>query len=349
MRHALLPLSVIPDRAAARVGMRRAPRPARGRTMTSAVPAHRPVLLTEVMAALAPGRDEIHVDGTFGAGGYTRAILDTGAQVLAFDRDPTAIRDGRALETGARGRLTLIERPFSRMAEALGERGIGAVDGIVLDIGVSSMQLDRAERGFSFRFDGPLDMRMGAEGDTAADLIARLPEKALADLIYTYGEERLSRPIARAIVAARAEAPITTTAALASLLSRVVRTKPGDIHPATRTFQALRIAVNDELGELSRALDAAEGLLRPGGRLVVVTFHSLEDRIVKQWLAARTGRAPTGSRHAPAGAVAAPTFEDLTRKPVEAGAAELADNPRARSAKLRAARRTTAPIREVRP
>ncbi len=309
---------------------------------------HVPVLLAEVVAALAPKPGEIIIDGTFGAGGYTRAILDAGADVIGIDRDPTAIAGGAPLVTASDGRLTIVEGQFSMLDTAACDLGHDTVDGVVLDIGVSSMQLDQAERGFSFRFDGPLDMRMAMAGDSAADLVARLDETALANLIYTYGEERLSRPIARAIVKERAEAPIATTKRLADIVAKVVWQKPGDIHPATRTFQALRIAVNDELGELETALEAAERILKPGGRLVVVTFHSLEDRIVKQFMAERSGKAPGGSRHQPATTAPDPTFTLVTRKAVAASTAESAVNPRARSAKLRAAARTAAPARSTR-
>ncbi len=307
---------------------------------------HVPVLLAEVMAALSPRDGDVVIDGTFGAGGYTRAILDAAAtRVIGIDRDPTAIAGGEALVAASGGRLVLVHDRFARLDAVARDIGHEAVDGVVLDIGVSSMQLDEAERGFSFRFDGPLDMRMAREGESAADMVARLEETALANLIYTYGEERLSRPIAKAIVRERAVAPIVTTKRLADIVSRVVRSKPGDIHPATRTFQALRIAVNDELGELEAALDAAERILKPGGRLVVVTFHSLEDRIVKQFMADRSGKTAGGSRHAPASRAPDPTFTLVHRKAVAASDAESAANPRARSAKLRAAERTDAPAR----
>jgi 16S rRNA (cytosine1402-N4)-methyltransferase len=309
----------------------------------SVPPPHIPVLLAEVRQGLGPINDALVIDGTFGAGGYTRAFLDDGARVVAIDRDRTAILAGRPLVEAHDGRLALVEERFSRLDHVLGNLGIDKADAVVLDIGVSSMQLDRAERGFSFRSDGPLDMRMGQAGETAADLIARLGEKDLADLIFTLGEERLSRQVARAIVKAREEEPITTTRRLADIVGRVVRGKPGDIHPATRTFQALRIAVNDELGELERALIAAEKVLRPGGRLAVVTFHSLEDRIVKRFLTERSGRAPAASRHQPSLAVRPPSFDLAHKKPIEAGEAESAANPRARSAKLRVAIRTAAP------
>lgn len=307
---------------------------------------HVPVMLAEVLAALGARDGTVIVDGTFGAGGYTRAILAAAdTRVIAIDRDPDAIAGGASLLAEARGRLDLVHGRFGDLDAIARAAGHAAVDGVVLDIGVSSMQLDEAERGFSFRADGPLDMRMGQAGESAADLVARLDEKPLADLIYTYGEERLSRPIARAILRERAEAPILTTRRLADIVAKVVRSKPGDIHPATRTFQALRIAVNDELGELERALVAAERILKPGGRLVVVTFHSLEDRIVKQFLADRSATRPGGSRHAPAVAMPEPTFALIGRKALAASQAEALANPRARSAKLRAAERTQAPSR----
>ena len=236
----------------------------------------------------------------------------------------------------------MVEDRFSNLAEVCAAQGAETVDGVVMDVGVSSMQLDQAGRGFSFRLDGPLDMRMGQAGPTAADVIAAASERDLADVIYLFGEERHSRKVARAIVAGRAAAPITTTRALADLVARVVRSKPGDIHPATRTFQALRILVNEELDELEEALAGAERVLKPGGRLVVVSFHSLEDRIVKNFLNERS-KTGGGSRHLPEVALSPPSFQLLTRRPVVAGDAELAHNPRARSAKLRAAERTSAP------
>lgn len=307
---------------------------------------HLPVMLAEVLAHLAPKDAGTYVDGTFGAGGYSRAILAAAdCRLLAIDRDPTAIRAGASLVEELQGRLTLVEGRFSQLDAIATEHGFAPLDGVVLDIGVSSMQLDQAERGFSFRRDGPLDMRMGDEGPSAADLVADLDEVDLAHLIYTLGEERLSRPIAKAIVKARAEAPITRTAQLAEIVSRVVRSKPGEIHPATRTFQALRIAVNEELNELVEALAAAERVLKPGGRLVVVTFHSLEDRIVKTFLANRT-KAPSASRHLPLGEGPAPSFRLIAKGAVEPGPDEVAENPRARSAKLRAAERTEAPARD---
>ncbi len=309
---------------------------------------HVPVLLNEVVDALEPKAGGRYIDGTFGAGGYTRAVLDSApdVRVLAIDRDPTAITAGAALVSEAAGRLTLVEGRFGDLATIASQFGFAPLDGVVLDIGVSSMQLDDPERGFSFRGDGPLDMRMEKAGRSAEDIVNGMEEGPLADLIYAYGEERRSRAVSRAIMAARKEARITTTKRLADIVGTVVRSHPNDIHPATRTFQALRIAVNDELGELERALVAAEQALAPGGRLVVVTFHSLEDRIVKQFMAERSGRMAGPSRHAPMTAAAEPTFAVVTRKPVTAGDAELRANPRARSAKLRAVERTDAPPRK---
>ncbi|MFD2029678.1 16S rRNA (cytosine(1402)-N(4))-methyltransferase RsmH [Ancylobacter dichloromethanicus] len=304
---------------------------------------HLPVLLTEVLEYLAPKEGGVYVDGTFGAGGYTRAILDAAAcRVIAIDRDPNAIREGQALVDASGGRLTLVQERFSALDEVALAAGVPLVDGVVLDIGVSSMQIDEGERGFSFRRDGPLDMRMSQDGPSAADLVAKLSDTELANLIYRFGEERHSRAVAKAILAARAEAPIERTLQLADIVAKVVWAKPHEPHPATRTFQALRIAVNDELGELARALAAAERILKPGGRLVVVTFHSLEDRIVKNFLANRA-KVASGSRHLPAVAGAAPSFTLVARGAVEPGEEERAVNPRARSAKLRAAARTPAP------
>jgi 16S rRNA (cytosine1402-N4)-methyltransferase len=305
-------------------------------------------MLAEVLAALEPRDDGIYVDGTFGGGGYTRAILERSqARVYAIDRDPDAIAAGAGLAARFPGRLILIEGPFSEMAELLGSHGVDGADGIVLDIGVSSMQLGDPERGFSFMADGPLDMRMSRTGPTAAEVVNNYEQAELARIIARYGEERRARAIARAIVAARQDAPITRTSELVALIERVMgRPRPDMIHPATRTFQALRIYVNDELGELERALEASEALLNPGGRLVVVAFHSLEDRIVKRFLTERSGRAARPSRHAPmAGAGPEPTFEPLTKGALRPTPDECDANPRARSARLRAALRTDAPPR----
>jgi len=294
---------------------------------------HIPVLLDEVVEALAPSPGEVMVDATFGAGGYTRALLASGARVIAFDRDPDAIVAGRAV--GLDG-LTLIEGDFSGMDAQLAQ----PVDGVAMDIGVSSMQLDQAERGFSFQADGPLDMRMSQSGMSAADFLNDADEDEIADVLYAYGEEPKSRRVARAIVAAR---PLTRTAELAAVVRRALGYKPHDKKdPATRTFQAIRIHVNRELGELADGLAAAERVLKPGGRLAVVTFHSLEDRLVKRFLRDRSGAAPSASRHLPQATDAtAPSFEAVGRA-VRAGEAEVARNPRARSATLRTARRTAA-------
>ncbi|WP_084705000.1 16S rRNA (cytosine(1402)-N(4))-methyltransferase RsmH [Beijerinckia mobilis] len=308
---------------------------------------HVPVLREEVIEALGCATNPVgglYLDATFGAGGYTRALLaHQGAQVLAIDRDPSAIAAGRALEAESQGRLMLAEGRFSTLAEIAAERGFGPFDGIVFDIGVSSMQLDEPERGFSFRGEGPLDMRMECAGTSAADLINSADEGTLADIFYYFGEERAARRIARAIVADRVQVPFTTTRQLAELIARINPGKPGDIHPATRVFQALRIAVNQELLELVRGLAGAESLLREGGRLVVVTFHSLEDRIVKQFFAARSGRGQAVSRRLPGEPLAPdPTFRLEGRQPIVPGAEEIATNPRARSAKLRFGVRTAA-------
>ncbi|CCE08925.1 S-adenosyl-dependent methyl transferase [Bradyrhizobium sp. STM 3843] len=311
--------------------------------MSAAGQRHVSVLGPEAVAMLSPREGGIYVDATFGAGGYSRLILSTaGTRLIGIDRDRTAIAGGFAMVDAAAGRLTLVEGRFSELAEICAAQGIEAVDGVVMDVGVSSMQLDQAGRGFSFRLEGPLDMRMGHDGPTAADVVAHASERGLADVIYIFGEERHSRAVARAIVAARKEQPITTTRQLADIVGRVVRSKPGDIHPATRTFQALRILVNEELDELQSALSAAERMLKPGGRLAVVSFHSLEDRIVKTFLAERS-KTGGGSRHLPEIAQSAPSFQLLTRRPVTPDEAEIAANPRARSAKLRAAERTLAP------
>ena len=309
----------------------------------SGVPApHVPVLLDEVIAGLAVAPGETHVDGTFGAGGYTRAILEKGAaRVYAFDRDPDAITEGEELAASSGGRLTLVPERFSRMRQALADRDVDEVDGVTLDIGVSSMQLDRAERGFSFQSDGPLDMRMGRDGESAADFLNKADEAEIADILYRYGDEPKSRRIARAIVAAR---PLERTGQLAEIVRKALGWHAGmKKDPATRTFQAIRIHLNEELQELEGGLEAAEQVLKPGGRLAVVTFHSLEDRMVKRFLKARSGDVPSGSRHLPepSGNRPASTF-DAVAKPVRAGEAEVKANPRARSATLRVARRTSA-------
>ncbi len=307
---------------------------------------HTPVMLPEVLEALAPRAGAIYLDGTFGGGGYSQAILDAApCTVWAIDRDPAAIARGAALAARHPGRLHLIEGRFGDMVALLGRHGVTQLDGVVLDIGVSSFQIDDPARGFSFRSDGPLDMRMGAGssnegGPTAADLVNGLPEDELADTLYQLGEERLSRRIARAITTARAQAPITTTQQLAETIRAVVPRDKSGIDPATRSFQALRIRVNDELGEIERALAAAAALLAPGGRLVVVSFHSLEDRLVKRFMQGASGHNPAPSRHDPArlaaGAPARPAFRMLARGAAKPGPAETNANPRARSARLRA-------------
>ena len=306
---------------------------------------HIPVLGHHAVRFLNVRNGGVYIDGTFGAGGYTRAILAAAdCKVIGIDRDQTAIALGADLVEQAGGRLTLIEDRFSNLDAIARDAGHETVDGIVLDLGVSSMQLDSAERGFSFRHDGPLDMRMSGEGASAAEVVNTASERDLAGIIFTLGEERHSRAIARAIVNARIIAPVATTHELAQIVATIVRPRAGDIHPATRTFQALRIFLNDELGELVAALQAAERILKPGGRLVAVSFHSLEDRIVKTFLADR-GDTRGGSRHAPEVRRHAPTFQVLTRRPLTPDDDEVAANPRARSAKLRAAERTEAAAR----
>jgi 16S rRNA (cytosine1402-N4)-methyltransferase len=306
-------------------------------------PPHVPVMLPEVLSALAPRDGGVYVDGTFGAGGYTRAILAAAdSRVIAIDRDPSAIRDGQALVMEFSPRLSLREGRFADMEALVGDE---CIDGIVLDIGVSSMQIDEAERGFSFLRDGPLDMRMAQQGVSAADAVNSLPQETLSNIIYIFGEEPRSRAIARAIVDARKLAPITTTHGLVKAIERATgRPRPDKIHPATRTFQALRIHVNGELDELVEALHAAERLLPEGGRLVVVTFHSLEDRIVKRFFASRAGKLPSGSRHLPDAVKGPePSFELPFKGHLGASDEEARLNPRARSAKLRAGIRTAAP------
>lgn len=306
----------------------------------SVSPDHIPVLIDEVVDALAIVPGERHVDATFGAGGYTTEFLERGAEVAALDRDPNAIRGGQTLVAASGGRLTLIEAPFSQMESELERRGFVPVDGVTMDIGVSSMQLDQGDRGFSFQQDGPLDMRMSSEGMSAADFLNEAEESEIADVLYQYGEEPRSRRVARAIVEAR---PLTRTGELATVVRKALGYKPHDKKdPATRTFQAIRIHVNRELDELAEGLEAAERVLKPGGRLAVVTFHSLEDRLVKRFLRERSGSEPAGSRHRPAVAARAePSFEAPARA-VRAGEAEINRNPRARSATLRVARRTNA-------
>lgn len=309
---------------------------------------HLPVMLGEVLATFGPRDGAIYVDGTFGGGGYSRALLEAAdCTVWGIDRDADALARGAGLAERFAGRLHLVAGSFGAMDELIGHHGIDAVDGIALDIGVSSMQLDTPQRGFSFRLDGPLDMRMSNAGPSAADVINDKPERPLADIIFRYGEERYSRRIARAIVAARQTGRIERTEQLADIVRRAypANRRGGRIDPATRTFQAIRIHVNDEIGELVRGLAAAEALLGPGGRLAVVSFHSLEDREIKSFLRARAGAYARGSRHAPPsnGAAFEPTFRLLHRAPVVPTATEVETNPRARSARLRSAERTAAP------
>jgi len=302
-------------------------------------PPHVPVLLAEVLGALQPLAGRRVIDGTFGAGGYSRALLQAGAHVVAIDRDPSVAPHAQALSTEFGDRFTFVPGTFSELDTLAG----GPADAVVLDIGVSSMQLDQPERGFSFMREGPLDMRMGGDGPSAADLVNELSEAELANLLFAYGEERKSRRIAQAVVAQRALAPLATTGELARLIEKTIGRKPGDAHPATRSFQALRIAVNAEFEQLVEGLFAAERLLGEGGRLAVVAFHSLEDRIVKRFLDPEKS-APTRSRHLPVGDAVAAPWVSIT-KSAKAGEAELLANPRARSATLRSATRSAVPAR----
>ena len=305
---------------------------------------HIPVMLDEVVAALQPRDGGLYIDATFGAGGYTRAILEVAdCRVLGIDRDPSARAAADRIKAAYPGRFAFAFGPFSMLAAVLDEAGSSGADGIVFDLGVSSMQIDQAERGFSFQKDGPLDMRMAQAGPSAADAVNGLEVSELAAIFKVYGEERHARRVAQAIVRERSQEPITTTLRLAEVVARAVGGKPGRIHPATRAFQGLRIYVNDELGELARGLVAAEHGLRAAGRLVVVTFHSLEDRLAKAFLRERAGLVPGGSRHQPEQAPGrAPSFSLVSKKAKAAAQREAADNPRARSAKLRAAVRTSA-------
>ena len=311
---------------------------------------HQPVMVAEIVAGLAPREGGIYVDGTFGAGGYSRALLDAApCTVYGIDRDPDALARGRALAVRDGRRLELIQGRFGDMDTLLAAHGVAAVDGVALDLGVSSPQIDDPARGFSFRADGPLDMRMEREGPSAADAVNTLSEADLAEILRNFGEEKFARRIARAICAARERAPIVRTGELAAIARQAIPAAGSAtaIDPATRTFQALRIYVNDELGELDRGLIAAETILCDGGRLAVVSFHSLEDRAVKTFLAARSGRRANPSRHQPQPSAddAQPSFRPLTRKPLRPSVAEAAANPRARSARLRIAERTAAPAR----
>jgi 16S rRNA (cytosine1402-N4)-methyltransferase len=306
---------------------------------------HVPVMLLEVVGQLSPRAGGVYLDGTFGGGGYAAAFLEAApCTVWAIDRDPEAIARGADLALRYPGRLHLLHGRFGEMLDLLARHGVAALDGIVLDLGVSSFQLDDPSRGFSFRADGPLDMRMDPVGPTAADLVNTLPERELGNLLFELGEERASRRIARAIVTARADAPISTTARLAAIIRAVMPPDRSGIDPATRSFQALRIRVNDELGEIEHALDQASRLLAPTGRLIVVSFHSLEDRIVKRFMTGAAGRAPSPSRHDPRGLAMrpAPRFRLLTPRPLRPSAGEVGANPRARSARLRALERTAA-------
>lgn len=314
--------------------------------MTAAL-SHRPVMLREVLEALNPRAGALYIDATFGGGGYSTALLDAAdCKVVGLDRDPDAAERAQSLAQRYPGRLSFVLGRFGDMLDLLRARGITRADGVAFDLGVSSPQLDDPARGFSFRADGPLDMRMGTDGPTAADIVNSLPEKALADILFRLGEERRSRAVAHAIVAARAQKPITRTLELAEIVRRAVGHVPPGIDAATRSFQAIRIYTNDELGELDRGLSAAEVLLNPGGRLAVVAFHSLEDRAVKSFLRSRSGAEPRASRHLPIAARNTPqqSFRLLFRGALTPGADEVSSNPRARSARLRAAERTTTTV-----
>ncbi|HEX2446930.1 MAG TPA: 16S rRNA (cytosine(1402)-N(4))-methyltransferase RsmH [Methyloceanibacter sp.] len=320
----------------------------RGSTAAAGGPArHIPVMLSEVLAQLDPRDGEIIVDGTFGAGGYSWAILESAdCKVVAIDRDPEAFRLSGELAEAYPGRLMAVLGRYSEMEAIAASESFKSVDGVVLDLGVSSIQLDQPGRGFSFMQEGPLDMRMGEGGKSAADIVNTLGEQELAEILFKLGEERRSRGIAKAIVKRRAEAPIATTSELADIVASVLGRKRDETkHPATRTFQALRLYLNEELEELARGLSAAERLLKVGGRLAVVTFHSLEDRIAKRFFLSRSAPPPRASRHLPEGTreILTPSFRLLNRRPVEPNQAEIRRNPRARSARLRAAERTEAP------
>ena len=308
--------------------------------MTEKTP-HIPVLLNEVVESIAPKGGGVYVDGTFGAGGYTRAVLDAAdCTVYAIDRDPDAIREGQKLVDAYKGRLHLLHGTFGEMAELVRGEGVDFVDGVMLDIGVSSMQIDRAERGFSFQKDGALDMRMSQNGLSAADVLNTFGEREIADIIYKYGEERFSRRIAAAVVEQRKTAPFKTTLEFADLIRRTVPHKREDIDPATRSFQALRIYVNDELGQLESGLSAAHDLLKAGGRMAIVSFHSLEDRIVKTFMQEKSGKTANPSRYMPVVEKQAATLKTITKKPILPTESETKFNPRARSARLRVAEKT---------
>jgi len=314
--------------------------------VTSASAPHTPAMLGEVLGGLSPKDGGIYVDGTFGNGGYSRAVLNAAScTVYGIDRDPAVVAKAQDMESEFAGRFTIIEGRFGSIAELLAKRSVGPVDGVAFDVGVSSMQIDTPERGFSFRTDGPLDMRMESAGTSASDIVNDMEETDLANIIYELGEERFARRVAGAIVAARIEEPILRTLQLAEIVRRVVPKSKDGIDPATRTFQALRIFVNDELGEIDRGLVGAEQVLAPGGRLCVVSFHSLEDRLVKRFFKTRSGDVPGPSRHMPQSSVPEkqPTFKLLSRKSITPSSDESRDNPRARSARLRVGERTNAP------